>query len=208
MSKMASATQSRLDRRRRHEQVKAAVREATLELVGDAPFKDVTVDEIAQGAGLTRSAFYFYFRDKHDVLMSATEDVVELVYREADRWWHGDDSDSRLLIRAALEGVVSVYEQNATLLRVATEVSSYDDEVRDLWKGLVERFIEATEQHLRREQGQGRVSPALDARTMAEALVWMTERCCYIYLGRRERPAEEVAEALIQTWTTALYPRG
>src|SRR5215210_1250404 len=172
---MASASQSRLDRRRRHEQVKTAVRKATLELVSDAPFKDVTVDEIAQGAGLTRSAFYFYFRDKHDVLMSATEDVVDLLYREADRWWHGEDGDPHALISAALEGVVSVYQRNARLLRVATEVSSYDDEVRDVWKGLVERFIEATEEHLRGEQGRGRLPASLDARPSAETLVWMTE---------------------------------
>ncbi|MBA2430220.1 MAG: helix-turn-helix transcriptional regulator, partial [Thermoleophilaceae bacterium] len=54
--------------RRRHDEVRDGVRRATLELVEDASFKDLTVDEIARAAGISRSAFYFYFRDKHDLL--------------------------------------------------------------------------------------------------------------------------------------------
>jgi len=40
----------------------------------------------------------------------------------------------------------------------------------------------------------------------AEALVWIAERCCYIYLGRRERTPEEVVAAVAPVWTAALYP--
>ncbi len=34
----------------------------------------------------------------------------------------------------------------------------------------------------------------------------MAERCCYIYLGRRERTPEEVVAAVAPVWTAALYP--
>lgn len=180
------------------------MRAATLELVRETPFKDLTVDDIARGAGLTRSAFYFYFRDKHELLMAATEEAVDALYRQADRWWHGD-GDAEKLVREALAGVVAVYAEHATLLRVATEVSTYDDEVREFWRGLVARFVTATAAHLRREQAAGRTR-SLDPDRTAESLVWMTERYCYIYLGSGERTGDEVVEALAPLWVAALYP--
>lgn len=200
---MSSAAQ-RQSRRRRRDDVKSSVRAATLELVRDTPFKDLTIDEIARGAGLTRSAFYFYFRDKHELLMAAVEDVVAALYREADRWWHGD-GDGEQLIREALAGVAAVYTEHATLLRVATKVSTYDDEVREFWRSLVERFITATASHLRREQDAGRARP-LDPDRTAESLVWMTERSCYMYLTRGERDSRELVDALAPVWAAALYP--
>jgi hypothetical protein len=32
------------------------------------------------------------------------------------------------------------------------------------------------------------------------------ERCCYTYLGRRERSPDQVVEGLAPVWTAALYP--
>lgn len=182
------------------------MREATLELVGETSFKDVTVDDIARKAGLSRSAFYFYFRDKHELLMAATAEVADELYREADHWWHGV-GEPEALVREALGGIGAVYREHAPLLRVATEVSTYDEEMRQFWRSLVERFIEATDQHLSREQRAGRVR-ALDTRRAAEALVWMVERSLYIYVGGGEREPQEVIEMLVPLWLSALYVSG
>lgn len=202
---MSVRRQPRRDRQRRRADIRAAIQAATFDLIGEAPFNDLTIDDITRRAGLTRSAFYMYFRDKHHVLMAATEDVMDRLYQEADRWWHGE-GDPHTLVHTALTGVVSVYAENAKLLRAATEVSSYDDEVRQSWRQLVERFVSATEEHLTREQKSGRSLRLHQPRTAAEALVWMTERYCYIYLAGDERSVDEIVESLMQIWVTAVYP--
>ena len=199
------AASEREGRRRRREQVRADVLRVALELAESAPFRDLTVDEIARAAGISRSAFYTHFRDKHDLLRVAVEEVADELYRMADRWWHGEGPPAER-VRVALEGVVAVYAEHAGLLRVATEVSTYDEEVRELWVAIVERFIEATAAHIRSEQSQGLITAGLDPRATAEALVWMNERCSYIYLGRGERRPEELVEAMAPVWTAALYP--
>ena len=102
--------------------------------------------------------------------------------------------------------MAELYERHASLLRAATEVSTYDDEVRVFWRGIVERFIEATAAHLRGERSRGRVPRALEPQSTAESLVWMAERCCYIYLASGERSAHELVGLLGATWTAALYP--
>jgi AcrR family transcriptional regulator len=198
-----STAQARAKRRRRHEELRAQVREATIALGEKTSFKDLTVDEIARATGITRSAFYLYFRDKHELLMEATREVADELYREADRWWHGD-GEPESLIREALTGVTTVYARHASLLRIATEVATYDEEIRQFWLGLVERFITATAAHLRREQKARRVR-RLRARDTAEALVWMVERCCYVYLAEGDRDPGELVEALAPIWLNALY---
>jgi TetR/AcrR family transcriptional regulator, ethionamide resistance regulator len=200
---MNTGTQTPVARRDR-EQIQAAVTAATLELAEEAAFKDLTVDQIARAAGLSRTAFYFYFRSKHDLLRAAMEEVSDEAFREADRWWHGE-GEPRSLIRAAIEGVVDVYQRHVNLMRVGQEVAMYDPEMAALWQELMDRFIDATAEHLHAEQAAGRLRP-LEPGAAAESLVWMMERCNYVYLGLGRRSRTEVVETLTAIWYHALYP--
>lgn len=196
---------ARDSRRRSREEARERVIRAALKLSERGSFRDLTVDEIAREAGLSRSAFYLHFHDKHELLLVAVEEVAAELYEMADRWWHGEGPPAEQ-VRRAIEGVVSVYAEQAGVLRVATEVSTYDDEMRELWMRISERFIEATTEHIRSEQDAGLIPRSLDPRSTAEALHWMAERCCYIYLGRGERTPEQVVEGLAPAWTAILYP--
>lgn len=195
----------RAGRRRRREQVRADLLRAALELSREGSFHDLTVDEIARAAGLSRSAFYTHFRDKHELLLVAVEEVADQLYRMADRWWHGEGPPAER-VRQALAGVVGVYAEQAGLLRVVSEVSTYDEEVRAVWMRIMQRFIDATAEHIRDEQRVGLIPDILDPESTAEGMVWMAERCNYIYLGRAERTPEQVLASLAPVWTAALYP--
>lgn len=190
--------------RRSRAEIETAVRKATLELAEQVPFNDLTIDQIARAAGISRTAFYFYFRSKQDLLLAAMEEVADEAFQEADRWWHGS-GEPRALIGAAIEGVIEVYLRHANLMRVGQEVAMYDAEVGTLWQSLMGRFVSATAEHLRREQEAGRLRP-LDTETTAESLVWMVERCNYVYLGLGKRPAEQALGTLTEIWFRALYP--
>jgi len=204
MTRVAAVPPPNSAARRRHDEVRDGVRRATLELVEDASFKDLTVDEIARAAGISRSAFYFYFRDKHDLLVATAESLVEDLYREAEVWWHGD-GEPRELIRTALEGVVAIMRRHAGLFRVVTEVSGYDEEMELFWRALIGRFVRATAEHLEREQAAGRVRPELDPGASAEALVWGVERLWWVTLGDEGRSDDDVVDTLTRLWLGALY---
>jgi hypothetical protein len=132
------------------------------------------------------------------------EEVSDEAFREADRWWHGE-GEPRSLIRAAIEGVVDVYQRHVNLMRVGQEVAMYDPEMGALWQELMGRFIDATAEHLRAEQAAGRLRP-LEPGAAAESLVWMMERCNYVYLGLGRRSRAEMVDTLTAIWYHALYP--
>jgi AcrR family transcriptional regulator len=199
------AASGRAGRRRRREEARDAVMGAAMELAEGGPFRDVTVDEIARAAGLSRSAFYTHFRDKQDLLLVAVTDVADELDRMADRWWQGEGPPAER-VRQALDGIVAVYAEHAALLRVATEVSTYDEEVRRVWLAIVERLVEATADHIRAEQEAGLISAAVEPRATAEGLIWMCERCAYVYHARGERGPDQLVAAMAPIWTAALYP--
>ena len=191
-------------RRRTREEVQRAVREALVGLLADRPFKDVTVDELARRGGLSRTAFYFYYRDKNEVLKEAANATAAEVYAEADRWWHGEGPPEQL-VREALGGIASVYVANADVLRAAVEATTYDAEFRAFYTALIQRFVDATAAHLKRELDAGRLRP-LDTAQVAEALVWMAERCNHAILLLEGRSQREVVDSLTAIWVNALYP--
>jgi AcrR family transcriptional regulator len=191
-------------RRRTRDEVQESIRDALVELLRKRSFKDVTVEELARVAGISRTAFYFYYRSKNEVLMAAAEETAAEAYAEADRWWHGAGPPEEL-VRVSLEGIAAVYLEHAEILRAAVEATTYDEEFKIFYTALIQRFVTATADHLRREQEAGRLRP-LDPEPVSEALVWMVERCNHAFLLLEDRPVQDVVEPLTTIWVHALYP--
>jgi AcrR family transcriptional regulator len=191
----------------KREAVQAAVLAATEELFGEgASFADLNIEKIATRAGISRPAFYFYFKDKRELLVKLTEEVTVELYQQADVWFSGQ-GDPRLEIREALASVAQLYASHAALMRVIVEVSTYEEEVARFWRGLLERFIDATADRMRTEQEAGN-APAGDPRATAFALVWMCERTLYQQVVQ-QTPFDQalLAETLESIWMRAIYGR-
>lgn len=182
------------------------MRAALLRLLGEGkPFNDLTVDELARAAGLSRTAFYFYFPGKSQVLMAVVEEVAEQMYNEAARWWQGEGPPEQLM-RMALQGIVDVFQRYSAILRTSHEVTTYDPEFAAFYNDRVmDRFVSATAEQLRRDDRKGRLRP-MDPDAVAEVLVWMVEGCNNMLIGALGRPPEQIVEAFTTIWVHALYP--
>jgi AcrR family transcriptional regulator len=63
------------DRRVRH--TRDALGDALVAIMHEKPFDDITVQHVLDRAGVGRSTFYTYFRDKDDLFLSDVEDFLE-----------------------------------------------------------------------------------------------------------------------------------
>jgi TetR/AcrR family transcriptional regulator, ethionamide resistance regulator len=206
MASLSRRTQAQTSRRAEAE---ASVVEATEALLDEgASYAELGIERIATRAGISRTAFYMYFRDKRELLMRLTAGVAEQLFDEAQGWWDGDDDGAQEL-RAALGQISGIYRRHAALLRAIVEAAAYDDEVAGYWRGIVGHFVAATRARIEREQAAGNVDPQLGAQTTAFALCWMTERTTYEHLVQ-EGPAaddEPLVQALLAIWLNAVYGR-
>jgi TetR/AcrR family transcriptional regulator, ethionamide resistance regulator len=184
--------------------VQAAVLQATEDLLRDgASYADLNIERIARRAGISRTAFYFYFRDKREVLMRLSANLSERLYREADVWFSGI-GDPAGEMRRALSSVAAVYREQGVLVRAIVEVSAYDDEVARFWRALVERFIDATRTRIDSEREAGR-SRAVPSQATAFALCWMTERAFYQQLVQEQPDVRDLVDALGGIWMRVVY---
>jgi TetR/AcrR family transcriptional regulator, ethionamide resistance regulator len=185
--------------------VQAAVLDATEALLAEgASFADLGIERIATRAGISRTAFYFYFRDKRELLMRLTEVVDRELFAQADRWFSGA-GDPEPEMREALENILALFTEHAVLLRAIVEVSGYDEEVAAFWRARVGRFVDATRRRIEAEQAAGRAA-AVHAQATAFALCWMTERTLHQQLVQGEPIApEELVESLLGLWLRGVY---
>ena len=180
---------------------------ATEELLAEgASYADLNIERIATRAGISRTAFYFYFRDKRELLTRLTADVADLLYQQAEIWFSGD-GDPEDEFREALTNIAALYDEHGVLLRAIVEVSTYDDEVAVFWRAMLGRFVDASRERIAAEQAAGR-SSGIDPGATAFALCWMAERVLYQELVQGAPiPRENLVDALVRIWLRTIYDR-
>jgi len=167
-----------------------------------ASYSELNVERIAKAAGISRTAFYFYFADKRDLLTRLAGDVADELYRQAEVFFAGD-GPAEEQFREALRNVAALYREHGWLVRAIVEVSTYDEEVAVFWRGLLDRFIEATRRRIESERAKGSTGP--DAHATAFALVWMIERSLYQQFVQGDPvDPDELMEAIVRLFSAAL----
>src|ERR1043166_1461864 len=65
--------------------------DALVELLVQKPFDDITVQDVLDGAGVSRSTFYTHYRDKNDLFLSDVDEFFESMATALSRF--GDKSE-------------------------------------------------------------------------------------------------------------------
>jgi AcrR family transcriptional regulator len=190
--------------RRSPESAEREILDAAEEFLRERPFRDMTVDEIMARTTLSRPSFYVYFRDRHHLVVRLVEGIGAELFEMSARWLAGS-GDPRVDVQKALEGISAVYAKHGLVLGAIADASGHDSGAESTYRGLVTRFVDATAERIEKDVAQGRTT-ALDAREVARALVWMSERYLHESLGRHPRaPVETVVETLTTVWMRTLY---
>jgi TetR/AcrR family transcriptional regulator, ethionamide resistance regulator len=167
-------------------------------------YTDLSIERITKRAGLSRTAFYFYFADKRELLLGLAEDVAAQFYDQAARWFTGDGRSADD-VRDALSGIGSLYDDHGTVVRVLVEAAASDEQSSALWHMLMGRFIDATRARIERDQQAGSALPE-PAGPLAFSLCWMCERAFYEHHIQPPGPSrDELVDALTAIWTRSIY---
>jgi AcrR family transcriptional regulator len=187
--------------------IEASVLTATEELLREgASYSELNIERIATRAGLSRTAFYFYFRDKRDLLMRVTEGISGTLFGVADRWWSGN-GDGRAELGEALAEITAIWREHLPLLRAIVEAASIDEEVATYWRGVLGRFVDATRDRIAAEQAAGLAPDGIPAAATAFTLCWATERALYqgLAMGAFTDESPPLDDAICSVWVGAIY---
>ena len=71
--------------RRRRDEARQQIVEAARRELKVKPFRELTVDELMEGTGLSRTAFYRYFPDRESVLVDLLEEAWAALVEARDQ---------------------------------------------------------------------------------------------------------------------------
>ena len=200
-------------RRRRPEEAERAILAAARAFLEERPFREMTVEGVMVRTGLSRPAFYAYFRDRYELVTRLLEGIGGLLFALDWRWLSGGEveEEAREVLVDALRAGFQTFVEYGSVLRAIADAAGYDARVEQAYRyGLIERLVAAVASRISRDVKAG-LSPAeLEPQETARALVLMTERYMLDAFGRPERrPSREESAAVFATlegiWVRTLY---
>jgi AcrR family transcriptional regulator len=181
---------------------------STLEqLLQDRTFAEISVDDLAKGAGISRPTFYFYFPSKDAVLST----LFERVLAEADATFEGRADDYSVdPARVWRDGIYAFFEPLRAHLCVAlagVAATGTNAEIRELWSTFMQKWVDRTAAVITAERARGAAPDTVPAHDLAAALNLMNERTMFAsYTGQRPSIAEEGAlDTLVHIWVASIY---
>ncbi|HEX6711299.1 MAG TPA: TetR/AcrR family transcriptional regulator, partial [Rubrobacter sp.] len=190
-------------RRRRPEEAERTILAAGRAFLEEHPFREMTVEGIMVRTGLSRPAFYAYFRDRYDLVTRLLEGVGGLLFALDWHWLSGavGGDEAREVLVDALRAGSQTFVEYGPVLRAIADAAGQDAKVEEVYRNrLIERLIVAVAARISRDVEAG-ISPGdLDPEETARALVLMTERYLLDTFGRPERrPSREQTEVVFAT---------
>jgi AcrR family transcriptional regulator len=175
-----------------------------LEFLWSHPFRDMTVNALMASTGLSRAAFYQYFKDLHDLMQTLLDILKDEVFALTGSWFEGT-GDPIALLNESLAGMVDVCSRLGTILRAADDATATDERFEKVWTRFTNQFDDAVTTRIEADQAQGLI-PDFDARPLAIALNRLDAYTLIQAFGQRPRSKPEpVLEALTRIWISTLY---
>ncbi|WP_026357142.1 TetR/AcrR family transcriptional regulator [Mycobacterium sp. 141] len=209
---MVTTAQTRAPRGRRATRPSGDDREAAIlatasRLLETKAFADISVDDLAKGAGISRPTFYFYFTSKEAVLLSLLDPLIKRADTGFDRALEDMPADPKRAIRRGIEIFFSSFGSHPATARAGTEALNSSPEFRHFWSGLMQKWISLTAALITAERQLGNAPDTIPALDLATSLNLMNERMMMATLAG-EQPAvehEKVVDTLAHIWLTSIY---
>lgn len=172
-------------------------------LLATKSLAEIGIEELAAGAGISRSSFYFYFESKQAMLLALLAKVSDGLMAEVGSWLTPGNTDTREEVRRSIGLAVQMYADHGAVL-LAAQSSDAPAQARRFMAELNGRLVEASADAIERKRAEGYAPPGPpSARVLADMLVGMAEHC--ISHCDPEMDRDELVESLTTIWMRAIF---
>jgi TetR/AcrR family transcriptional regulator, ethionamide resistance regulator len=214
---MATAQQSaatRSARGRRPQRATGDERERAIlktaeRLLGERPLSEISVDDLARGAGISRPTFYFYFSSKEAVLLALLDRVAEEATAARDSALDVPPDDPMRRLREGIRGTFETFRAHRAVMMAAADARAGSPEISNVWTRVMEGFVSGAADAIEQARAGGLAPEGVPARQLAIALNLMNERVLHAtFAGYAPSiPEDEVVDALAGVWFSAIVGR-
>lgn len=187
----------------------AAILATARRLLEDKKFADISVDDLAKGAGLSRPTFYFYFPSKESVLLSLMEPLIQQADSGFDGAMEQLPTDPRRAFRAGIAIFFEAFNAHPATARMAVDALATSVELRTWWTTFMQKWIHQTAALITSERGRGAAPDTIPALALATSLNRMNERMIMATLADEDGAVsrEDIVDTLTHVWLASIYGR-
>lgn len=203
----SGTTRGRRTSRPSGDEREAAILSTAERLLEQQRFSQISIDDLARGAGISRPTFYFYFSSKDAVLLTLLDRVVAEANAAAGDWVEHVGEDPPARWRAVISRLYETFRSHRAVVLACAQVIGTNEEVRELWGSVMGEWVRRTEDAIRAERDRGAAPEGLPARDLAIALVSMSERMAYATFSN-DVPAvaeSDLVDVLLDVYLTSIY---
>lgn len=176
--------------RPRDPEAEPRIRRYAVQLLLERGFEGMTVDDVAEAAGVGKATIYRRWASKELLANDAMADLFDLEIPDADTG--SIAGDLRQIYRVALTFANSEYGR--AMIRLAVSEANRDERSAAIYRGVLERRIELTRQALERARARGEpIKSTADPVLMVE---WMAGVFVIRALTGQPMPPPEDADRL------------
>jgi AcrR family transcriptional regulator len=183
-----------------------AILETAERVLGRRALSEISVDDLARGAGISRPTFYFYFSSKEAVLLALLDRVADEARAAGDRALEVLPDDPLRQLRAGIRGTFEIFRAHRAVMMAAADARSSSAEVREVWARVMEGFVSGAADAIEQARAADLAPDGVPARQLAIALNLMNERVLHATFAGYEPsiPEAEVVDALAGVWFSAI----
>lgn len=185
------------------DQRRAALLESLEDLLQESGLDSINIADISRRAGVTRSAFYFYFESKHLAVAALMEQVYDGALVATQRLADPDLSPADR-VRGMVTTLFDTVEAHTHLFRAMLEARGQSAAVRDMWDADRQSFVDLVADLVRTERAAGRAPDGPDADALASMLLELNDRALErLTLGTLDRRTLE--DAVVSIWVRSIF---
>lgn len=190
------------------ERQRRAILDAQNELLASRSITDLAVGEVAQAAGVSRSAYYFYFDSKFAALAVATREAWDDLIVDVGGFRRGDDEEPREYLRRLGTASVASWIRHDAVLIASVQAIPLDATIAQLWSEWNARLADLLTEQIVRDAAEGIAQPVVeDVPSLVSDLHVMTQHL--IYQDRLSKPApaqtKNMLSAVVAIWLASAY---
>jgi AcrR family transcriptional regulator len=198
----------RRDKRPSGDEREQLIRETLESLLAERQFHEISIDDLARGAGISRPTFYFYFESKEAVLLALLDEIVQQADAASDVAIEMIDQDPATFLRGALAAYLHAFGEHRAVSVAGTQAGAANPEVRNLWNAVRERWVGMAVAAIEAERARGTApKDGPSARDLAIGLLNMNEGVLFsTFAGEQPSiPENDVIDTLTHIWLHAVY---
>ncbi|TWH04946.1 TetR family transcriptional regulator [Nocardioides sp. J9] len=183
---------------------RAALLTAFDELLREQSLEEVNVAEVSRRAGVTRSAFYFYFESKAAAVLALMADLYDDASAATDLLVKAEGEPEPRL-RQVVTALFDSVDRTPHTYRALLEARATSPTVRELWEEGRAEFAGMVAETIERERTLGRARPGPDAGALAAVLLDVNDQAVERHALGVGPPRAQHIDALVHIWIQSIY---